>query len=73
MMEKLEAIKNGWYGRLEDLVEEIEELGLDVEESNMEYITASYEDDDETVFVDIRIGGTERTIAVESIREVERI
>ena len=73
MMEKLEALQIGWYGRLEELLEDIEEAGFKVEEANREYITASYEEEDETVYIDIRLGGTERTITVDRITEAERM
>jgi len=30
MFGKIEMIKNDWYGRIEDLIEEIKEAGMDV-------------------------------------------
>lgn len=72
MESKIERIKNDWYGRLEDLVEEIEEAGMEVEDANSEYITAAYEDDGEDVEIEFMLGGTERTITVESVREIYR-
>lgn len=69
-MMRLEVLKNDWYGRLEDIVEEIEELGYEVLEANGEYITCWEENsDDDTEYI-IRLGGTERTITVEEIREI---
>lgn len=72
-MERLEELQNGWYSSLDELVEEIEEAGFDVDEVNREYITVSHEDEDETVYIDIRLCGTERTIKVNSIEEIERM
>ncbi len=65
---KLEELKNDWYGRLEDLTEEIEERNFEIYEATTEYIScASKETDAEYI---IRLGGTERTITIESIREI---
>lgn len=72
MMNEIEKIQNDWYGRIEDLIEEIESAGMEVEESSREYIVASYEDDGEDVQIVLRFGGTERTITVEDVREVYR-
>lgn len=72
MMNQIERIQNDWYGRIEDLIEEIESAGMEVEESNREYIVASYEDDGEDVQIEFRLGGTETTITVEDVREVYR-
>ena len=72
-MERLEELQYGWYSSLEELVEEIEEAGFSVDEASHEYISASYEDEDETVYIDIRLCGTERTIKVNSIEEIERM
>lgn len=68
-MSKLESIMNGWYGRLDDMKEDIEELGYEVIEMNREYISCYSEEEDDTEYV-IKLGGTERTIIAESIREV---
>ena len=70
---ELREALDSWYGRLADLIEDIQDAGYDVEEANEEYITASYEDGDATVYLDLRLGGTARTITVDSIREIERI
>jgi len=72
MLNEIERIKNNWYSRIEDLIEEIEEAGMDVEEVNAEYITVSYEEDGEDVQVEFFLGGTERTITVEDVKEVYR-
>ena len=69
-MMRLEGLKNNWWGRLEELVEEIEDMGYEVLEQNREYITCWSEDDDSDEQYQIRLGGTERTIIVEEIEEV---
>ncbi len=63
-----------WHSRLEEMVEEIEEKGFDVLEANMEFIVVAYEDEEteEDVQVEIKLGGTERTIVFESFREIYR-
>jgi hypothetical protein len=61
-------ITGEWFGRLNDVVEYIEENGYKVEECNAEYITFYNEDDDDTEYV-ARLGGTPRTIYIESIKE----
>lgn len=73
MIEELEILQNSWYSSLEELQDDIKEAGFAIEEANREYITASYEEDDETVYVDIRLGGTESTITVDSVTELERV
>lgn len=57
-----------WFGRLEELVEDIEDKGYEVLESNAEYITFVAKDDD-TEYV-AYLGGTERTIYISRIKEV---
>ena len=69
----LNNVKRGFYGRLEDLTEELEEMGYDVVDANSEYVTVQYEDGDDTVETVLRLGGTERTITVDEIRDVCRI
>lgn len=72
MIEQLEALKNGWYGSLADLTEELEEYGVEVLEANAEAVSVSYEEDGEDVQTVIRLGGTARTITVDEIEEVWR-
>lgn len=74
MIEKrLEELKNCFWTNLEELVREIEEVtGAFAEDWCSEYIVISYEDDGDDVQVEIRLGGTERTITVESFMEVYR-
>lgn len=69
-MTRLEELKNNWWGRLEELVEEIEEMRYEVLEQNREYITCWSKEDDSDEQYQIRLGGTERTITVEEIEEV---
>jgi len=68
LRDKLEAMKNGWYGHLEDITEELEEIGIDPECCYIcrEYISFTTEIEEENVEVLIRLGGTERTITVDS-------
>lgn len=62
----LERHLDSWYGRLNEIGEDIEELGLDVDEINGEYIIVhATEPDGEDVYCKIRLGGTERTISLE--------
>lgn len=62
----LERHLDSWYGRLNEIGEDIEELGLDVDEINGEYIIVhATEPDGEDVYCKITLGGTERTISLE--------
>ena len=70
MKEKVENL--GWFSRMEDLVEEMEDLGLEVLEANREYVVASYEEGEEDIQLILNIGGTENTIIITSV-DVERI
>ena len=70
MKEKVENL--GWFSRMEDLVEELEDLGLEVLEDNREYVVASYEEGEEDIQLLLNIGGTENTIIITSV-DVERI
>lgn len=66
MRVKTYAESGEWFGRIEELVEEIEENGYEVLEANAESVT--FEDNDEKQYV-AYVGGTERTMYIESIRE----
>ena len=72
----LEAVKaltkmmTGWYGRLEDITEELTDMGFEVEEANREYITVWREIDGEDKEFLLYLGGTEHTITVDDIKEV---
>lgn len=72
MLEKIENM-NGWYGRLEDLTEELEEMGLEVLEATAEYIVVGYEDGDEDVQIMLALGGTSSTIVIAAAEEVYRV
>ena len=70
MREKLEAMQNGWYGRLSDITEELEDMGIDREciYADREYVSFTTEvEDGEDIEVVLHLGGTERTITVDSI------
>ena len=47
MKEKVENL--GWFSRMEELVEALEDLGLEVLEANREYVVVGYEEDEEDV------------------------
>ena len=57
---------------MEELVEALEDLGLEVLEANREYVVVGYEEDEEDVQLILHIGGTENTIIIASV-DVERI
>lgn len=69
-MIKAYAESGEWFGRFEELVENIEEKGYEVIESNREYISfIDPEDDEDTEYV-AYIGGTERTFYIDRVQEV---
>lgn len=70
MKEKVENLV--WFSRMEELVEALEDLGLEVLEANREYVVVGYEEDEEDVQLILHIGGTENTIIIASV-DVERI
>ena len=70
MKEKVENL--GWFSIMEELVEALEDLGLEVLEANREYVVVGYEEDEEDVQLILHIGGTENTIIIASV-DVERI
>ena len=74
-MKNLECLKRDWFGRLDDLTEELEEMGYEVAEVCSEYILVQHEDEEEEVTVEtmLRLGGTEHTITVDEIKETARI
>lgn len=67
MKEKLESLS--WFGRMEDLTEELEDMGLEVLEANCEYVVAGYEEDGDYIQLILRLGGTARTIIITSVEE----
>ena len=70
MKEQVETL--GWFSRMAELVESLEDLGLEVLEANREYVVAGYEEDGDDVQLILHIGGTENTIVISDV-EVERI
>ena len=73
MLSKLYDLENGGFWTvLNELVEEIEEIGFNVDAANREYIIVSREtDDDDEEAYQLLLGGTERTIIVREIREID--
>lgn len=74
---KLEGLMNDFWTTLEEVVADVynaiyPDIECDILDANREYIVVGYEDDGEDVQVEIRLGGTERTITVESFEEVYR-
>lgn len=71
MFEKLKALEGNWYGRLSDIVEELEEMGVDTDCCSVcrEYIVVSFDEDEEDMEVIIHLGGTENTITVYSVEQ----
>lgn len=69
MLERIEKLEGSWFGRLEELVEEIEEIGLEVVEANAEYIVCMDPEEDEDTECRINLAGTETTITIKSIEE----
>lgn len=67
MKEKVENL--GWFSRMEELVEALEDLGLEVLEANREYVVVGYEEDVQLI---LHIGGTENTIIISSV-DVETV
>ena len=72
MEQKLVEMENNWYGELQDIFVELNEMGIDVYESNAEYIVAGYVDGDEDVQIKVNLSGTASTIVIESIEEIYR-
>lgn len=69
MLERLKDMVGNWYGRMEDITEELSEMGLDMECAyiSRELIGVAVDDDGDDVEVTIRLGGTESTITVDSV------
>ena len=72
MMENLYDLENGkWWTHLNELLEEIEELGFEIDEANREYIVVSTDGDyDEFQTFVLNLGGTERTIIIKEIKAI---
>lgn len=56
-----------WFGRLEEVVEYIQNNGYEVVEVNAEYI--EFWDEDDNGYV-ARLGGTQKTIYIDTIVEL---
>lgn len=71
MEEKLMALEGNWYGRLGDIVEELNDMGLDLDGCSYisrELIGVQFEGDDgEDYEAILHLGGTENTVTVESV------
>lgn len=67
MIAGLEKLEGNFWTRLDELVEEIKEIGWTVEEANREYIVVSTEEELGATTAQIILGGTERTIVIASI------
>lgn len=64
-MAAINRIKNDWYGRRQDIVDELRSAGFTVEQANGEYIIAVGKSEKEYV---LYLGGTERTITIEKVK-----
>lgn len=70
----LERHLDSWYGRLNELGDDIENLGLDVDEINNEYVIVhATEPDGEDVYCKVWLGGTSRTISLETFEMLESV
>ena len=69
-MERIEEMTQGWYGRLDDLVTDLKDAGFEVEDANMEYVTAWGESEgDKDVFYTLWLEGTTTTFVVKTIKK----
>lgn len=68
--ESLHQLEGDFWTRIAELVEDVEELGYTVVESNSEYIVVAYYDidEDDTVELQIPLGGTSRTVTLDFTR-----
>ena len=57
-----------WYGRLDDIIEDLKNNGFDVLNATNEFIDVSDENDKEYV---LKLGGTERTITINKIEALD--
>lgn len=64
MMERIKELTSGWFGRLDDIVNDLKDAGYDVEDCNNEWISCWGEDD--TLYT-LYLAGTETTIYVDRI------
>lgn len=66
----LENHLDSWYGRLNELADDISDLGLDPEEVNPGYIIVTDWSEEEPVSCKITLGGTPRTISLEKFEMI---
>ena len=66
-MKNINEFKYGWYGTLEDLIEELTAEGYDVLEANSEYVTCAGNEDD--VQYVLHLDGT-RTIKINRVETI---
>ena len=64
-MERIKELTSGFYGRLDDLVNDLKDAGYSVEDADSEIVTA-WDDDDN--FYTLYLGGTSTTIVVDKIK-----
>lgn len=62
---------DAWYRYLEDIIFDLEDNGFTVEQANREYIECYGEDTPDDQCYVLRLGGTERTITVESVEVMD--
>ena len=63
----------GWFSMRSELEGALTNAGFEVLESNEEYVVIGYEDEDDDVLVQINLGGTARTIVIDSYEEINRL
>lgn len=61
-------LEGEFWTRLSELVDDIEELGYTVEDSNEEYVVVSSYDEDDDTQIQIPLGGTSRTMTLDFSR-----
>lgn len=77
VVERIENLVGGFWTRLDELVADVygaiyPAVECDIMDANREYIVVGYMEDGDDVQVEVRLGGTERTIVIESVEEVYR-
>ena len=72
MLTKLEDLKHDFWTRLNELAEDIEDIGFTVNDYNDEYVDASYDDGDD-VYLMIKLDHAGSSYVIRDIEEVERI
>lgn len=67
------CMSDDWYGRMDDLVADLEHYGFDILEMNSEYVVVAFDDDGDDVQIVLHLSGTERTIVIKDFEEVARM